>query len=206
MTEPLVPQNIIEPHHAIGIIGRKHYGKTEVVKSLWRDVYSNFADRTIIICSKHMYDYDNANMADPNDILEEWDDDFMDNVMKDQVKKIKQGKAKQIVVIIDDCLLNVRSKTFRRLMLNHKCCRITPIVVMDIAMTMPPPIRTQFDFVFAAYSCIDEEMKYLHEKYFSMFRTYDDFVKIFEDNTKKYSMLVVHSKFPEPVLYSYNAH
>jgi hypothetical protein len=205
------PDEDIKLGYLIAVLGRHGSGKSVVTKSLCLAL-STVIDLVIVFCptaEENGY----PEFVPPMNIYEDWDEDFILDLVKSQKKEVLRGEAKDILIILDDCAFDskmFRSKAFRKLFFNGRHARITVIITSQYALDMPPPIRAQLDLTFTAIEFSDNTLERLHDNYFSMINKYNDFKRILMKIARNRCMLVMHNIFSDSnkideLLYWYKA-
>jgi len=99
-----------------------------------------------------------------------------------------------LVVIIDDFMHKkqmFKTEVMKDIAFNGRHCNITFLFNIQYAMVLPPEYRSQIDVCFMFKEVIQANKKRLYEYYAGMFKTYADFVTVFDKLTENYEVMVI---------------
>jgi hypothetical protein len=116
-------------------------------------------------------------------------------LLDDQERKVYEGRAKWVFVVLDDVLWKRRAitqdPTFIRLCNNGRHAKIFLIVSVHYAYTMPPELRQSIDWVFLSREKNPRNIERLFYSFNPCVRTPEQWEHIFRQCTQHHETLVV---------------
>jgi hypothetical protein len=119
------------------------------------------------------------------------------NMIDKAAKKKKRGKKldPRVILVMDDCLADSKSwkknETVLETFYNGRHYQITYILTIQYSVSIPPNLRTNFDFVFLLKEEFISSKKRLHEHFVGMIGDFNDFREIFDKMTSNFGCMVV---------------
>lgn len=109
--------------------------------------------------------------------------------------KIDKKYDPRAFILMDDCMAGKKDwandENIRELMFNGRHYYLTLIMTLQQPKGIQPEYRSNFDYVFLLANDSMIERKKLYEAYCSVFKTFNQFEKVFDEITKNYGCLVV---------------
>jgi hypothetical protein len=139
-------------------------------------------------------------------IHSEYDPGLIDNVLKNQRKKIREskdlgksesGKTKEnnFYIVLDDLLHDASSwkkdKTIKNIFFNGRHYNLLFILTMQYPLGITPELRSNIDYVFIFNEPSVKNRKKIYEDYCSIIPSFDHFCNILDTCTQNYECLVV---------------
>ena len=187
----------------IMMIGKRNTGKSFLVKRFC------FGKRHIPICcaisgtegSNQFY----SKIMPPIFIHDEYSSEVIARMVKRQ-KLIVSKMNKQTetygrtdinpdcLIVLDDCLYDsgwTKDPEMRRLFMNGRHHKITLVITSQFALSCPPNLRGQIDYVFLLRENIVSNRKRLYDHFAGMVNTFEIFCQIMDQCTEDYHCLVI---------------
>ena len=118
-----------------------------------------------------------------------------DNFLKIAEELVKANKTRHAALITDDVMYAaseiLRSKTQSKLHMNGRHYHTAMFNTTQYAMSIPPQIRANCDYVFAMADPVQANRKRLHQQFFGLFATFQEFNRVFSQCTENYGCLVL---------------
>ena len=187
------------------LIGRRRSGKSYLV----RDIFYHHKDIPLGLV------FSGTEEANPffgqfipdSFIHSEYDPTLVENLMTKQSQKVKKarinGHAKtdglhpgnRSFIVLDDMLHDAaawkKEKTIQSIFFNGRHYNFFFILTMQYALGIPPPLRSNIDYVFVFNEPSIKNRKKIYEDYCSMIPTFDHFCNILDSCTTNHECLVV---------------
>lgn len=99
-----------------------------------------------------------------------------------------------LFIIIDDFMHKrqlFNTETMKNIAFNGRHCNITFLFNIQYAMCLPPDYRSQIDICFMYKEVIHANVKRLFDYYCGMFKTYAEFIDVFQKLTNDYECMVI---------------
>lgn len=176
------------------ILGKRASGKTTMCRNLINQ-RGLFGNKLIVNhCESITHDY--ADIANNNQILEEYDTNGIINLMYLQ-RQNHRTSTTPAVVLIDDLLNDGRSlskdSNFNRLMMvsRHYSCDI--IISLASFVSFPPQWRSNFDYIFIGSNFDKNSIRKIWEQYGGVISSFDIFQSILNKiiGSEPYTFLVI---------------
>ena len=124
----------------------------------------------------------------------------------------ERGKIRSILLVMDDCSYDKKSfndPIIRELMYNQRHLCICSVLSAQFCYDLPPCCRSNLDYIFCTGDSAFSNVKRLHSAYFGVFRTVQDFHRVFSATTQDFSLCVadctVTSESPSENVFWYRA-
>jgi len=182
----------------VAIIGKRATGKTVLVKDILHH-NRNFYNNAIV-----MSDTEPATGNYHNIVPEVCD--FDTNVIETQINRQRNvvssrgGRHSENVphtaILLDDIICDDRwhrDRNIKRLFMNGRHYCISLIMTMQYPLGIPPPLRTNIDYVFILRENIVRNRKRIYDNYAGMFPSFEVFCRIMDSCTENYECLVINN-------------
>lgn len=139
-------------------------------------------------------------------IYDEFDQDALQRLVDRQKKLKKEDKADPVFVILDDCAFDTKfmnSRLLRFLSFNGRHYNIMLILSSQWALTLPPSMRGNVDYVFILRDNLYRER--LYKSFFTFISSLDTFNKIMDVCTDDYGCLVLDNSGSNSEIFHYKA-
>jgi hypothetical protein len=127
-------------------------------------------------------------------IYNDFDKGVIDGVIDRQRRLSKIDKAKNVFLVLDDCLYDkklLREKCMRALFMNGRHWKVYMLLTAQYMMDVPPDIRSQIDYVFVLRENILQNRKRLYDTFFGVFPSFDIFCQVMDKCTENYECIVL---------------
>ena len=198
--------NTLGEHATILLTAKRRQGKSTCIKSLIY-FYYNIGIKVGIICSssEHIdpfyqkffpgsFIYDNCNKA----FDKIWN--RQNKIALENKKRKEKGEKEidsRILVVLDDVIHDAKewnkNESLRNIMFNGRHYGITLIIATQYLKALTPDIRANFDYFFIFNTNNIEDIKKIYETCGGMFGTQQTFIKIINECTKNYNILVIRN-------------
>ena len=193
-------------HPSILIITKRGGGKTWLCRTL----LNHFRDYPVGIIISHTERTDPffQDFFPDSFIYNKYDPEIFKKIIFRQREIKKQSNARvarglrpkdtRLFLLMDDCLSNSKEwskdECLKEILFNGRHLDITYILTMQQPMAIAPDLRSNFDFIFllSAESITDEKKLYLH--YSSMFETFYEFKRVYNQLTENYGIMVLKKR------------
>lgn len=145
-------------------------------------------------------------------IFEDWDEDFMDRLLRSQQEAWRQHNAHElgqkrkhppkrglnICVVMNAQLIDHmtwKSKVLRKMLSSSMRYHITILITTQSPSTLNPYCRSQIDWALTAGTNVAQEQDKLYDTFFSMFAKFSHFKKAMMDICTQNTMLGVRNHF-----------
>lgn len=170
------------------IVGRRARGSTTLLKQLCAESKADVVLGFSAIGSAGDYGLPEAMLYNTLN----WE--AVECLMDIQSQCIKKGLRETSALVFFEEMEYTRdfykNETFRRLMMNGRCLRISVIVTTQYLLDIPPPVRGNVDNWFLAGDNIVSNRQRLWKKAAGQFRTFKAFEAVFDGLTQDYGFLV----------------
>ena len=105
----------------------------------------------------------------------------------------ERGKIRSILLCLDDCSFDKKSfndPVIRELMYNQRHLCICTVLSAQFCYDLPPCCRSNLDYAFCTGDSAFSNVKRLHSAYFGVFRSVQDFHRVFQATTQDFSLCV----------------
>jgi hypothetical protein len=104
------------------------------------------------------------------------------------------------IMVMDDCLAQknvwIKDPTVLEILANGRHYKLTYILTTQYSMSVPPELRTNFDYIFILNEDFSSNKRRLYEHYVNMFPHYKIFEFVFDEVVKDYGSLVLDNRKP----------
>jgi hypothetical protein len=127
-------------------------------------------------------------------------------IKDDNERRIKEGKKvkdNSILLVMDDCMSDkgwVKEKEIMELFFNGRHFGISYLLLMQYSVSIPPELRSNFDYVFLLAEDIITNRKRLYDHYAGMFPSFGIFCDVFSALTENYGMMVINNRVQSKTL------
>jgi hypothetical protein len=168
----------IPDNSVIFVIGKRASGKTTDIL----DIFSHKRHRFkygICMCGSKATIKDYESVMPSTFIYYGFHGDVLMNLIEDQEKKVEEGTAQPVFVIIDDCNYLKKAITndpaIIRLMMNGRHAKIFLVISLQYGTSMGPDLRQQVDFVFLKQEKNPENRLRLYKNFNVCFHSFAQF-------------------------------
>ena len=133
----------------------------------------------------------------PKNQVKPYDEIIINNLLNLCKKKKEAGIDFRVLLILDDILGSIKSKsdTILKLINNHRHFNISVIISSQYPNAISPNIREGCSLAFIFHATTKRAIQALYESYgASDFDKINDFIKFLNDNTREYNCIVVDNK------------
>ena len=179
----------------IVLIGKRNSGKTTLLKDLCYHLRDDI-DLAIAVSPTDEANQSFQTLLPAAFIFREPDEKHLERIMEHQRDQLKKKKVKNLLLILDDCAFDknfFNTKAFRQLAFNGRHLRITVILTLQYAVSIPPSIRVQVDLVLQLNERLLNNRKTLFETFFSIV-SFEEFCRILDRSTTGFDCLVLYNR------------
>jgi hypothetical protein len=187
------------------LIGKRDTGKSFLVRDLL--FYQQEIPIGTVISGTEEGNGFYASMVPKLFVHNEYNTAIIENILKRQRTVLKQVKKEmetykrstidpRAFVILDDCLYDAtwtRDKMMRLLFMNGRHWKVMLVITMQYPLGIPPPLRTNIDYVFILRENYIANRKRIYENYAGMFPTFESFCQVMDQCTENYECLVINN-------------
>ena len=119
---------------------------------------------------------------------------------------------RSVLLCLDDCSFEKKKfndPVIRELMYNQRHLNICTVLSAQFCYDLPPCCRSNLDYIFSTGDSAFSNVKRLHSAYFGVFRTVQDFHRVFQATTRDFSLCVADctqvSESPSDQVFWYRA-
>lgn len=185
----------IDQYSSSLICGRKKAGKSFLIRSLVHDfvVKKHMADY-VIVCTETAFNGDYEQYIPKKYIHTSGGDRILKRILRTQLANIRKGKAKNVLLILDDCLgmFDFGSKLFRAFFSTSRHYRITVMISVQHVNAVPPILRTNAEHVFLLGAQTKASLKATFETFGDDFDNLKAFERYVIDNTVNYNFVFIN--------------
>ena len=145
-------------------------------------------------------------------IYERFDATVLEQVIRTQKQRIKEGTATPVFIILDDCMFDksfLKSEVMRSLFFNGRHWKILLIITAQFCGDIDPASRCNIDYCFVLRDPIIQNRERLYKNFFGLLPKLSDFCKLMDATTENYECLCLdntsQSNKLEDSLYYYKA-
>jgi hypothetical protein len=127
-------------------------------------------------------------------IFGEWRPDVIDTIIAKQKKLAKQGKMREIFIVLDDLAFNKQlflSKQMRELIFNGRHYSILLVITAQYLMDLPTYFRSNCDYVITTRTPGVQDRERLWKNFFGVIPTFAAFQQVMTSTTEDYHCLVL---------------
>lgn len=182
----------------ITLVGRRHSGKTEIMKHLYHHFKHKFHKVFVVSCSDFNGQWKKEGVPKEN-VYSSYSEDWMNKLIK-RMEVTNHNKTKQdadfkrVLLICDDVSNDVKwhqSKAMRILAGRGRHLGVSFLCSCQFFTQVPPLVRQNSDLIF--YGKNNRASAELLQEEFNLNMPKVDFMKMVEDATQSYSFLVVNN-------------
>lgn len=191
------------------ILGARGKGKTVLAKDL---LYHNqdFTNNYLFSPTERFAEQTFKNIFPDKNVQNDFSENVLDSIIKTQ--HTTKTTKKDRLVVMDNCCYDkgfVKSKSLLELFCNGRHLNIAGILTIPYPLSLPPVMRGNIDYIFISKVTILSYKKRIYECYASMFETFEEFCKVFDQITHDYTFFVidntVHSNTIQDCIFWYKA-
>jgi hypothetical protein len=105
----------------------------------------------------------------------------------------ERGKMRSILLCLDDVSYDrkcLNDPCIRELMYNQRHLNVCTLISAQFCYDLPPCCRSNLDYIFCTGDSAFSNVKRLHASYFGIFRTIQEFHRVFQATTQDFSLCV----------------
>ena len=193
---------IANPHCNIIVVGKKHTGKSTIIKHIL-DQLKETLPIVIVMCGSEglngsygkmipdMFIFDSVR-SDKFGTIRDRHESFI-KLVDSKVKNF-EGLNKNICLILDDCLENIdwtRDNNMTHFITNGRHMKLTIIIAVQALKKLPPTIRNNIDYAFVLRNNNYSEQKNIREELMGLFKEKREFEQTLKKYTDDYKCIVV---------------
>jgi hypothetical protein len=180
----------------ICVIAKRGSGKSYLIKYMVNQYKKDFS-RVYVICPTEEVNHFYNSITKPEYIFYKWSEEWINTLIKSvsKYKNENQDKTKQILLILDDLIADVRfseSDMLKRLFTRSRHINISVIIAQQSVRSIPLLCRNNCDYIICGQSS-QSSIEILADE----FRTGDiskkEFIQLYHNNTKNYNFLVINN-------------
>ena len=114
--------------------------------------------------------------------------------LKKEDKEDFKNPTNSVFMVLDDCMFDnkwTRDKNMRCVFMNGRHYRIFFMLAMQYCMDLPPPMRSNIDYLFILKENIIQNREKIYKNFFGIFPTFDSFNEVLNQCTQNYECLVL---------------
>ena len=192
MVKKLIPQTI-QPNSNTLIVAARNRGKSTLAFDLLMHTRHNY-DICLAICPTLSTRQTLENIIPKCFIYSEFDLFLIDNIINTAKNFIEQGKSRNILLFLDDCLGNkshLNSAAIREIFLNGRHYKISTIICAQYLYDLNTTIRSNVDYVFALRESNPQNRKKLFQTFGGMFANEKEFADMLNRTTADFESMVI---------------
>lgn len=182
----------IDDCRVILLIGKRNTGKSVLAKDLL--YHKRHLPAGVVMSGTEEGNGYYSGWVPDSFIYNDFDKGVIDGVIDRQRRLSKTGKAKNVFLVLDDCLYDkklLREKCMRALFMNGRHWKVYMLLTAQYMMDVPPDIRSQIDYVFVLRENILQNRKRLYDTFFGVFPSFDIFCQVMDKCTENYECIVL---------------
>jgi hypothetical protein len=182
----------IEDRRVCLVIGKRNTGKSVLVKDLM--YHKRHFPMGVVMSGTELVNGWYGKWVPDSFIYNDFDKKVIESILERQRRLSKRNKAKNVFMVIDDCLYNkklLHEKCMREVFMNGRHYMLHLWLTAQYIMDVPPDIRTQIDYVFVLKENNVQNRKRLYDTFFGMFPSFDTFCQVLDRCTENYECLVL---------------
>ena len=182
----------IDDCRVILLIGKRNTGKSVLAKDLL--YHKRHLPAGVVMSGTEEGNGYYSGWVPDSFIYNDFDKGVIDGVIDRQRRLSKVDKAKNVFLVLDDCLYDkklLREKCMRALFMNGRHWKVYMLLTAQYMMDVPPDIRSQIDYVFVLRENILQNRKRLYDTFFGVFPSFDIFCQVMDKCTENYECIVL---------------
>lgn len=182
----------IDDCRVILLIGKRNTGKSVLAKDLL--YHKRHLPAGVVMSGTEEGNGWYSGWVPDSFIYNDFDKSVIEGVIDRQRRLSKADKAKNVFLVLDDCLYDkklLREKCMRALFMNGRHWKVYMLLTAQYMMDVPPDIRSQIDYVFVLRENILQNRKRLYDTFFGVFPSFDVFCQVMDKCTENYECLVL---------------
>jgi hypothetical protein len=182
----------IDDCRVILLIGKRNTGKSVLAKDLL--YHKRHLPAGVVMSGTEEGNGYYSGWVPDSFIYNDFDKGVIDGVIDRQRRLSKIDKAKNVFLVLDDCLYDkklLREKCMRALFMNGRHWKVYMLLTAQYMMDVPPDIRSQIDYVFVLRENILQNRKRLYDTFFGVFPSFDVFCQVMDKCTENYECIVL---------------
>lgn len=197
--------NRMKPESTNVLIAKRRSGKSVCIRQLIHHFDVHCGIKAGVVCS-HSEEYDPFySTFFPQAFIFNDCEHMLEKVVKrqqnilDENKKLEEAgkpiKDPRILVVLDDVIDNAafaKTQQFKDIIMNGRHYKITFIIAIQYAKSLPPDIRQNFDYVYIFNNDIPAEVKKIYEGYAGIFPSEKIFRTALQEFTRNFQILVIN--------------
>lgn len=178
------------------IIGRRGSGKSTLLRDIAYHLHKlpgRGIDLAIGMSPTEGSTQGMSNFLLPSMIYNSYREDVLERIMETQRKSWARGSGREIAIFLDDIGFDktiFNSKVLRELFMNGRHRHITLVLCVQYSKTLGPSLRSNCDIVISCRDNIVRSRRDLHEHFYGVFESPQDFDRAFLALTQNYSVLI----------------
>lgn len=127
-------------------------------------------------------------------IYNKFDRSIIENVIETQKRRIREGTATNVFIILDDCMYDkklLKEECMRSLFMNGRHWKIFLMLTAQYCGDIDPASRCNIDYCFVLRDPIIQNRERLFKNFFGLLPTLGDFCKLMNATTENYECLVL---------------
>lgn len=176
------------------IIGPRNTGKSVLLKDLLYKTKDNYDYGIAMTKTKSTVDMFNEFLPAHFIYSNGYDFNSSAKFIENADRIVRAGKVRYGAFIMDDLMYNnkvMKTETQKDFHLNGRHYNTSLFNTTQYCMIIPNDIRTNVDYIFALRDNIVGNRKRLYEYFFGIFKTFNEFDKVFSSCTQNFSALVL---------------
>lgn len=182
----------IDDCRVVLIVGKRNTGKSVLAKDLL--YHKRHLPCGVVMSGTEEGNGYYSSWVPDSFIYNDFDKAVIEGVIDRQKRMCRAGKAKNVFLVLDDCLYDkkiLREKCMRALFMNGRHWKVYMLITAQYLMDVPPDVRTNIDYVITLREPSLQNRKRLYDTFFGIFPTFDMFCQVMDKCTENYECLVL---------------
>lgn len=185
------PRKMVD-HCVVLLVAKRRSGKSELVKDLL--YYRRNVHAAVVMSETEAGNGFYSSFVPGCFIYNHFDKAALERLVRRQKRLTKEGKARGVVVVLDDCAFDrkaMNDKVIRELLFNGRHYKITLFLCAQYLVDLNPGLRANLDYVVALKENMYREK--LFKNFFSIFPNLSTFNAVADELTKDYGAMVLNN-------------
>lgn len=184
--------NTIKRNRIIFIIGKRHTGKSVLMKNLMYHMPK--PDYVLAMAPTEDTLRMFREFIPESCIFDHFSQERLEKVVTVQRELVNRGKVRHVLILLDDCLYQkgvLKSNAIRSIFFNGRHDNISFVCAAQYMMDIDVSLRTNIDYIFTMRETILVNRQKLYKYYFGQYKKFDEFDRVMQACTQNYKCLVL---------------